>query len=218
MAIAWLRPMARTAPFEQHHARYDQWFVRHQAAYRSELLALRALLPTGGRGLEIGVGSGRFAAPLGVAVGVDPAAGMLRYAARRGIGVARAVAEQLPFRGGVFDYALVVTTICFVDNAAAMLAEAHRVLHPHAVLCVGFVDRDSPLGRFYLAQRAENVFYRDAVFYASAEVDALLREAGFRELTWMQTLFGPGDTRTDVEPVREGRDGGGFVAVRAVRS
>jgi SAM-dependent methyltransferase len=209
--------VARTAPFERHHARYDRWFVRHRAAYWSELLALRGLLPIGGRGLEIGVGSGRFAAPLGVPIGVDPARSVLRYAARRGIRVARAVAESLPFRGGVFDYGLIVTTICFVDDAAVTLAEAHRVLRPGGVLAVGFVDRETPLGRFYLTQRTRNVFYRDAVFYASAEVDGLLRAAGFRELTWAQTLFGPVDALTDVEPTREGRGAGGFVVVRAVR-
>ncbi|MEA1890248.1 MAG: SAM-dependent methyltransferase, partial [Pseudomonadota bacterium] len=62
--------MPRTAPFEAHHRRYDDWFVRHAAAYRSELLAVRALLPWHGLGLAIGVGTGRFAAPLGVQVGI----------------------------------------------------------------------------------------------------------------------------------------------------
>jgi SAM-dependent methyltransferase len=209
--------VGRTAPFERHCARYDDWFVRHWAAYCSELLALQRLLPVGGRGLEIGVGTGRFAVPLGVSVGVDPASAVLRYAARRGIRVARAAAEHLPFGEGVFDYALIVTTICFVDDAAATLAEAYRVLRPHGLLGVGFVDRESALGRSYLAHRDENVFYRDAVFFGSAEVDALVREAGFRELTWAQTLTGPVLETPDVEPVREGRGAGGFVVLRGLR-
>jgi SAM-dependent methyltransferase len=89
-------PMA--APFEVHHRRYEAWFERHEAAYHSELLAVRALLPWRGLGLEIGVGSGRFAGPLGVRVGVDPSAAMLRYANARGVLAARGVAEALPFR------------------------------------------------------------------------------------------------------------------------
>jgi len=210
--------MARTAPFERHHERYDQWFGRHRAAYHSELLALRALVPTRGFGLEVGVGSGRFAAPLGISTGIDPAGAVLRYAAYRGVRVARAVAEALPFRPALFDYALVVTTICFVDDAPAMLAELHRVLRADGVLCVGFVDRDSALGRFYLSQRADNVFYRDAVFYASADVDGLVREAGFRDLRWVQTLLGPLDAMTEIEPVRDGHGTGGFVVVRATRT
>ena len=82
-----------TEPFIRHHRRYDDWFERHRAAYLSELLAVRTLLPWKGRGLEIGVGTGRFASPLGVEFGIDPAAEMLDYAEARGVRVVRAVAE-----------------------------------------------------------------------------------------------------------------------------
>lgn len=99
-ATGFVAANPRTAPFVRHHRRYDEWFERHRAAYLSELLAARALLPWSGRGLEIGVGTGRFAAPLGVAFGLDPAAEMLGYARERGIGVVRAVAEALPFARG----------------------------------------------------------------------------------------------------------------------
>jgi phosphoglycolate phosphatase-like HAD superfamily hydrolase len=57
--------MAKSAPFETHSEPYDEWYERYQAAYLSELLAVRALLPWKGQGLEVGVGTGRFAAPLG---------------------------------------------------------------------------------------------------------------------------------------------------------
>jgi len=35
--------MPRTEPFETHHERYEAWFERHDAAYVSELLALRGI-------------------------------------------------------------------------------------------------------------------------------------------------------------------------------
>ena len=59
-----MRPDQRIEPFVVHHRRYDEWFEHHEAAHLSELLAVRALLPWKGRGLEIGVGTRRFAAPL----------------------------------------------------------------------------------------------------------------------------------------------------------
>lgn len=60
-----MAPNPKTEPFILHHRRYDDWFERHRAAYLSELLAVRALLPWEGRGLEVGVGTGRFAGPWG---------------------------------------------------------------------------------------------------------------------------------------------------------
>jgi SAM-dependent methyltransferase len=152
------RQCQRPTPSTPHWTRYEAWFERHEAAYLSELLALRALVPWSGLGLEIGVGSGRFAAPLGIRVGVDPSPRMLALAPARGIAVVQGVAEVLPFAPASFDHALVATTICFVDSPAYMLAEAHRVLRPGGTLVIGFVDRQSPIGQDYLAHQAENVF------------------------------------------------------------
>ncbi|TQV61453.1 MAG: class I SAM-dependent methyltransferase [Halothiobacillaceae bacterium] len=175
----------------------------------------RLLVPLQGRGLEIGVGSGRFAAPLGIQVGVDPSEPMMAYARARGIEVVRGVAEDLPFADDSFDHVLAVTTICFVRSAPAMLAEARRVLRPGGSLIIGFVDKDSPLGRHYLAHQAESVFYRPAVFFSATEVENLLRQAGFTVERWVQTLFRPLDEITDIEPLRPGHGEGGFVVVAA---
>jgi ubiquinone/menaquinone biosynthesis C-methylase UbiE len=153
--------------------------VHHAAAYQSELLAVRAVLPWDGPGLAIGVGSGRFAAPLGIRIGIDPAHAVLGYAAKRGITTVQAIAESLPFADNSFDHALCVTTICFVDNASVMLSEAYRVLKPGGELVIGFIDRNSELGQHYLAHQAENVFYRDATFFSATEVERLLNDTGF---------------------------------------
>lgn len=209
--------MARIAPFERHTQRYERWFGRHEAAYRSELRVLRELLPDRGLGLEIGVGTGRFAKPLGIRVGIDPSLRMLAHARRHGIGVVCAVAESLPFRHDVFDHALIVTTICFVDDARAMLMEACRVLKPEGALIIGFIDRTSRLGRHYETHRHQNVFYRDAVFFSADEVDRLLSETGFGQRIWRQTLTKPLSEMVEVEPSRPGFGDGAFVAVRALK-
>ncbi|MFO7652327.1 MAG: methyltransferase domain-containing protein [Candidatus Krumholzibacteriia bacterium] len=205
------------SPFARHHRRYDAWFVHNAAAYDSELRAVGALLPRHGRGLALGVGTGRFAAPLGVRVGVDPAREMLIYARQRGISVVQGVAEALPFPARRFDHALCVTTICFVMDIPATLAEAYRILKPGAPLVIGFIDRESVIGRSYLARQARSLFYREASFVSADEVADLLRNAGFIDDVWLQTLFRSLDQTEHIEDPIPGHGEGAFVAVRALR-
>ncbi len=209
--------MAVTAPFEAHHQRYEDWFEKHRAAYISELLALRPFVPWEGRGLEIGVGSGRFAAPLGIGTGVDPSPAMLVHAAVRGIHVVKGTAEHLPFASGRFDHALVVTTICFVDSPTGMLRETRRVLKPGGRLVMGFVDRESAMGQEYSAHQSESAFYREARFYSAGEVEQFLLKAGFSIVEWGQTLAHPLSETREIESLRPGRGGCAFVVVAATR-
>jgi SAM-dependent methyltransferase len=204
--------------FENNTERYDNWFVRHEKAYLSELNAIRQLLPDHSYAVEIGVGTGRFAEELDVQIGIDPSRSMLREASARGVHVIAGVAEALPIRDGVFDSCLVVTTICFVDDAAVMLDEAYRILRPGGLLIVGLIDRVSTIGKEYVAHQSESVFYREATFFSIGEVNALLTDAGFGDLKWVQTLFEPPSQAEAVEPCRPGFGEGSFVVVSARRA
>ncbi len=210
--------MPRTQPFEEHAGRYETWFERHSEAFRSEVAALRSVQPGSPRlGFEVGVGSARFALPLGFHVGVEPARAMANIAAEKGIATVRGIAEQLPLKAERFDQALMVTTVCFVNDLLQSLLEVRRVLTPGVSILIGLIDRESPIGRVYAENRSENVFYRDAVFYSTGEVLELLSEAGFGDPVTAQTLFSlPGESR-GIEPVRTGHGEGSFVAIAARR-
>lgn len=207
--------MPKAAPFEEHHERYDAWFGEHAFAYLSELLALRPFVPWQGRGLEIGVGTGRFAAPLGVGVGLDPAPAMLAHAAARGIEVVEGVAEHLPFADHSFDHALLVTTLCFLDAPDQALREARRVLTPDGRLVIGFVDRNSALGQLYAQRREQSLFYREATFRSAEEVEQLLLGSGFAIEAWGQTLAQAPDEMCEIDPLRPGHGQCPFVVVAA---
>jgi SAM-dependent methyltransferase len=210
--------MARIEPFEKHPLQYEQWFDRHKFAYESELQAIRKLLPQHGNGLEIGVGGGRFAAPLGIKLGLEPSSKMMEIAQARGIEVIGSVGESLPFRDSQFDFATMVTTICFLDDVEVAFSEAYRILKPGGCLIIGFIDKDSSIGQLYQQHKNENVFYRVATFYSVDEVVSHLKMAGFKVFNFAQTIFHNLAEIKGIEPVREGYGEGSFVVVRAVKT
>jgi hypothetical protein len=67
--------------FENSAGEYDAWFEKHRFCYGSEFQALKTLAGTHHRGLELGVGTGRFALPLGITVGLEPARAMAAISA-----------------------------------------------------------------------------------------------------------------------------------------
>ncbi len=206
--------------FEREVERYDGWFRRNAAAYRSELAAVREAAgppESQGRSLEVGSGTGRFAIPLHVGLGVEPAEAMRLRAAERGMASIPAVAEDLPFVDASFDLVLMVTTICFVDDPEACVSEAARVLSRGGRLVVGYIDRDSGLGRYYRSNPEASPFYHSARFFGSDEISELIAGAGLEDVGCVQTLFEmPGSVHGE-EPVREGCGQGSFVAAFAFR-
>lgn len=210
--------MARTNAFEKYPAQYDQWFENHRYVYESELEAIRTLMPEKGVGVEIGVGSGQFAVPLGIKIGIEPSQAMREIARSKNIEAMDGVAEALPFADECYDYVLFVTTICFVDSLELAFKEARRVLKPGGTIVVGFVDKNSPLGREYEKRRHESRFYKEAVFRSVDEVATRLEEAGFGGFRYVQTLFQPLTGIVEKEPVREGYGEGAFVVIRALKS
>jgi SAM-dependent methyltransferase len=204
-------------PFERNVSRYEAWFDSNQRAYDSELKALRALLPNTGEGLEVGVGTGRFAAPLGLRVGVEPSPAMGKLASQRGIEVRLGVGEDLPCEDGSFDFVLVVTTLCFFDDVPVALRETYRVLRAGGYLLIGFIDRESPLAKLYEKRKRHNVFYREATFFSADEVIYNVEQAGFCDLVFRQTIFENPTEMKDTDPVKPGHGEGLFVVVRATK-
>ncbi|MDG6921666.1 MAG: class I SAM-dependent methyltransferase [Nitrososphaerota archaeon] len=202
------------APFESHAQRYEKWFENHEPAYRSELDAIRTLLPRFRSGIEVGVGTGRFSIPFGITNGIEPARSALRIAHSKDVEAVQAVGEALPFASSSFDFALIVTTICFFTDTLLALKEVFRILEPGGSIVIGFVDKDSVLGRKYARQK-ESPFYAEATFYGVEEIARLLAESGFHRAEYVQTLF-EGITE-EIQQPRKGHGAGSFVVVRAVK-
>lgn len=209
--------MAGIHAFNSNVEQYEQWFMDHPLAYVSELHAVRELVPKDGIGMEIGVGTGRFAAPLGIKKGIEPSAAMSVLAKKKGIDVVTGVAEKLPFKDEEFDFVLMVTTVCFLDDMDLAFNEACRVQKAGGSFVIGFVDRESQLGKEYQKRKDNSLFYKDAVFYSVDEIVSHMKQARFTGFEFRQTLFTPLDQMEDAGPVKEGYGEGSFVVVRGVK-
>ena len=204
-------------PFEKYTNRYEGWFTENRFAYESELAAVEQMIPKEGAGVEIGVGSALFAGPLGVRFGVDPSPAMLRIAAGRGIRAVYGIGEDLPYGGAKFDYALMVTTLCFLNDVHEAFREVFRVLKPGGCFINGFVDRTSRIGRMYEKNKEKSDFYRIARFYSIDEVMMHLKGAGFSHFEHVQTIFRFSSELTGIEPAKPGYGEGSFVVTKAVK-
>ncbi len=205
--------------FERFASDYDGWFesLQGRPLFESELRCIQHLLADEpGTWLEVGVGTGRFAQALGVEVGVDPAVRALDLAAARGVNVASARGEALPFADGQFGGVLCIVTLCFAPEPLGLLKEAARVVRPDGQVILGLVLADSPWGRHYV-RLGENGhrFYSRARLYTLEEVRGLVAEAGLTFGRTACTLFQPPEaTDFTVEEPREGLDTeAGFVAI-----
>lgn len=203
-------------PFDLFVEEYEEWFRENGPVFFSELLALKELVPREKTGLEIGAGSGIFAEPLHIQYGIDPAGRMLSLAKKRNITVTRGIAEHLPYRDNYFDYAVFITSLCFINDPVMSLREAGRVLKENGELIVAFIDKESFLGITLHNQKNESKFFRTANFYSVPEMTHLIESNNFRVTEIIQTV-----THIDLKAAEEPREGFGegcFVVIRGIKT
>ena len=209
--------MARTEPFDKYLNDYEEWFKENKYVYESELEAIRNFIPKGKKGIEIGIGTGRFAIPFNIREGVEPSGSMRDYSLRLGLTVYDGTAEELPLEDQSYDFALMVTTICFIDNVEEAFREVRRILKPGGRFIIGLVDKNSSLGKIYEKMKEQNKFYRYATFYSTDEVKKLLKENKFKSIEIIQTVFGKLDEIQNPQMFKKGYGKGGFVVIKSIK-
>jgi ubiquinone/menaquinone biosynthesis C-methylase UbiE len=208
------KPMnSKIEAFEQYTERYEEWFEKNRFAYLSELEGVKSLLLEG-KGIEIGVGTGRFAEPLEIEFGIDPSLSMLKVARKRKIKVIGGIGEYLPITDNFLDFALITTTLCFLNNLETTFIEIKRILKKRGSIILGFIDKESFLGKLYQKKKEKNPFYKTANFYSVKEVIAKLKRAGFSNPEIKQTLFTSPEKLNQTDDIREGYGEGGFVIIK----
>jgi ubiquinone/menaquinone biosynthesis C-methylase UbiE len=210
------RPLSEHA-FDGVAAFYDAWFSTPLGntvdALETDLLYAFATPRSGERTLEVGTGTGHFAAELAQrgwsVVGLDLSAPMLAMAASKGTAAhwLRGDAAALPFCASAFDLVLCVTALEFVANRERAVEEMWRVVRPGGRLVIAGLNACSPWAwaRRRESQTQETPFSH-AHFFHPGEFVGMLRRFG--RVAWSSSVFiGPqgGGLRGAWELERVGR-------------
>ncbi len=173
-----------------------------------------AKLPENLRGIEVGVGTGRFAQPLGIKEGIEPSLEMAKKAIKKGIEIIPGVAEKLPYGDLQFDFVLFVT-ICHLEDFKDAVEEAYRVLKPKGSIIIGFLDKEQSIAQQYELKRQRSTFFKHATYYTVDQVTKILKDRRFKNLEYNQTLFGDLESITNIQMPKQGYGEGSFVVIKA---
>ena len=209
--------MRNDDPYKGRAEKYDRWYDDYKYAYQCELDAIRKLIPKTGVGLEVGVGTGRFAKPLNITYGVEPSKAMREFARAQGLEVIEGAAEDLPYEDKRFDFVLIVAVLHLMDDPAKAMQECFRVIKAGGALVIGFFDRESHLGKKYSQKWTDDEHHKTPLFFTPEELIDLLTRTGFANFQFYQTLFRDPEILESPDPVTYGYGEGAFVVVRAVK-
>lgn len=199
---------------------YDGWFddpkrrILFELEVKAVKILMKDLVPLF---LEVGVGSGRFAAALGIRYGIEPSDTLLQMATKRGIKAEKAYGEKLPFANGIFGAVFILFTLCFVEDPGKVLSEAKRVLRNGGKLILGIINRESKWGEHYQTKGAEgHPLYKHARFYSVKDVAAMIEDAGLTIEAFSSTLCQPPSEMPREEVVHDRLvEDAGFVCIRS---
>ena len=177
---------------------YDQWYEmplgKTVDELEKDLLYGLARVDAPGRAIDVGTGTGHFAADLAIrgwkVVGLDLSAAMLAVAKEKSANTAwiRADAAALPCASRGFDLVLSVTALEFVARRQEAIWEMWRLVRPGGRLVVAVLNAWSPWAwsRRREGQRQETPFSH-AHFFSPLEFLRLLRPLG--RVRWSSSVF-----------------------------
>lgn len=203
--------------FDLQAEEYNLWYQKNKEVLESECKLIKSF-NLKGLGIEIGVGTGVFAPCSNISIGIDPAIKMLKIAKNKGIDVVRAVGETLPFKGEIFDFVIMIATLCFLERPRDVLKETWRVLKNRGSLVVCILPKDSKWGELYEKKKSEgHEIYKFAHFYTFKDAISLINDTGFKVVMSRSTLRQPPGETFKAEEPEDGFQGHGFACIKAVK-
>ncbi len=127
------------------------------------------------------------------------------------------MAENTLYKPSQFDFVLMNFCISYFDNLLEAFKEACRILKKGGCLIVGFIDKESKIGKYYQQKKSESIFYKHARFYTVNKIEKELKKAGFDNLQFSQTLFHDLNKIKAAEKPLPGYGKGSFVIIKAIK-
>lgn len=228
--------------FDQYASAYDAWFLDNRNVLYSEVNLVASTLKNAGRVLSVGCGSGLFEKILreeyGITVtdGIEPSAGMAEIARKRGLHVVETTAEEADFGREAYDTLLFNGTPSYIGDLRSVVRKAYDALPTGGRIILIDVPKESSYGLLYNLAKAVGTwnhpllegcyppnpypieFVDVAAWRTTAEKVELLREAGFTDLEFAQTLTShPVCSNDEEEQPVAGYGKGDYVAVTAYK-
>ena len=228
--------------FDEYASQYDAWFMENPNVLLSEVQLVASTLKNAGRVLSVGCGSGLFEKIMrddsGIVVtdGVEPSEAMAEIARHRGMTVEISTGEDYDYPAGKFDTVLFNGSPSYITDLGKIVKKVYDALPEGGRIVLVDVPKESAYGQTYNLAKALGTwnhpllegcyppnpypieFGKVANWRTTAEKIELLKQAGFRNLEFAQTLTTHplySDLKAE-EPV-EGYDRGDYVAITAYK-
>jgi SAM-dependent methyltransferase len=228
--------------FDAYASEYDSWFIENCNVLESEVKLVASCLKDAGDVLSIGCGSGLFekilADQYGIFVnkGIEPSISMAEIARKRGIDVIIATGEEADYGIESYDTILFNGCPCYMQDFGAALSKAYTALRHGGKVVVIDVPKESAYGLIYNLALSLGTWehpllegctplmpypielVKQANWRTTAEKIELIKQAGFNNLSFAQTLIAsPHYSHEKTEEPCEGFDKGSYVAITAYK-
>lgn len=229
----------RKQKFDGYAAQYDEWFMKNDNLFTSELRLFQKALGdiAGKRLLSVGCGSGLFESYIDCTCveGIEPSEDMGKIAEKRGVNViCYGMIEDVELPDDTYDIIYFNGSSSYMEDLKPVYDKSRRALKDGGRLILLDVPKESAFGFMYLLGKSLGTYDHEylkgampslpyplalassGVWHTTEEKIDVLKELGFRNFSYYQTLIkNPLYTNEEPEEVSEGYKSGGYVAVIA---
>ncbi|MBP3804709.1 MAG: class I SAM-dependent methyltransferase [Oribacterium sp.] len=225
--------------FDGYAAQYDEWFMKNDNLFTSELRLFQKALGdiSGKKLLSIGCGSGLFESYIDCSLveGIEPSEDMGKIAEKRGVNIIKyGMIEDVNLPEAAYDIIYFNGSSSYMEDLAPVYEKSLRALKEGGKLILFDVPKESAFGFMYLLGKSLNTYNHEflegtmpqlpyplalassGVWHSTEEKINILKQLGVSNFTYYQTLVkNPLYTNEEPEEVVDGYKSGGYVAIIA---